>query len=255
MKVQPLFSLEGRVAVVTGGTGVLGSAMARGLAAAGASVGILGRRREAATQLADDIVRQGGQALALQADVLNRTQLAAANEKVMQQWGRLDILVNAAGGNMPGAVVPPDKTFFDLQIDDFEKVVALNLTGSVLPSQVFADAMARQRKGVIINIGSMASFKPITRVAAIQLPKLPSPTLLRGWPWRWRASMAKASALTPSRPAISSQSKTVRCLPTRTARTLRAARPPSTTHRLPAWGAPKNWWARWYGSAPMQPLS
>lgn len=171
MSVSKLFSLEGRVAVVTGGTGVLGGAMAKGLAEAGVAVGILGRRMEAARALADEIRAKGGRALPLQADVLNHGQLVEAHQQILKAFGTIDILVNAAGGNMPGAVVPPDKTFFDMKVDDFQRVVDLNLTGSVLPSQVFSAVMAQKKKGVIINIASMASFKPITRVGGYSAAK------------------------------------------------------------------------------------
>ncbi len=171
MSVSKLFSLEGRVAVVTGGTGVLGGAMAKGLAEAGVAVGILGRRMEAARALADEIRAKGGRALPLQADVLNHGQLVEAHQQMLKAFRTIDILVNAAGGNMPGAVVPPDKTFFDMKVDDFQRVVDLNLTGSVLPSQVFSAVMAQKKRGVIINIASMASFKPITRVGGYSAAK------------------------------------------------------------------------------------
>lgn len=171
MSVSKLFSLEGRVAVVTGATGVLGGTMAKGLAEAGVAVGILGRRMEAARALADEICAQGGRALPLQADVLNQGQLVEAHQQMLKAFGTIDILVNAAGGNMPGAVVPPDKTFFDMNVGDFQRVVDLNLTGSVLPSQVFSAVMAQKKKGVIINIASMASFKPITRVGGYSAAK------------------------------------------------------------------------------------
>jgi len=171
MSVSKLFALEERVAVVTGGTGVLGGAMAKGLAEAGVAVGILGRKMEAARALADEIRAKGGRALPLQADVLNHGQLVEAHQQMLKAFGTIDILVNAAGGNMPGAVVPPDKTFFDMKVDDFQRVVDLNLTGSVLPSQVFSEVMAQKKKGVIINIASMASFKPITRVGGYSAAK------------------------------------------------------------------------------------
>src|SRR5689334_1899713 len=132
-----LFSLAGQVAVVTGGTGVLGSVMARGLARAGAKVGVLGRRREQAEEVVQAIAADGGVALALPADVLDRAQLEAVRETVVEQWGRLDVLVNAAGGNMPAATLPPGQSFFDLPVEGLEPVIALNLQGTLLPSQVF----------------------------------------------------------------------------------------------------------------------
>lgn len=145
--------------------------MVKGLSAAGASVAILGRRKEAAEALAMEIRLSGGKALAVQADVLDRSQLENARNEVINAFGSIDILVNAAGGNMPGAVIAPDKNFFDLNLGDFQKVVDLNLMGTVLPTQVFTEDMAKRRKGVIINIASMASFRPITRVVGYSAAK------------------------------------------------------------------------------------
>jgi NAD(P)-dependent dehydrogenase (short-subunit alcohol dehydrogenase family) len=112
-----LFSLEGQIAVVTGGTGVLGGAMAHGLARAGAKVGVLGRRRERAEAAVRAIEKDGAAALALPADVLDRGEVEAAREAVMERWGRLDVLVNAAGGNMPSATLEPEQSFFDLPVE------------------------------------------------------------------------------------------------------------------------------------------
>lgn len=171
LSVEQLFSLKGRTAIITGGTGVLGESMVRGLSAAGASVAILGRRLEVGQALADDINSKGGTAIAIAADVLNKEQLVKAKEIVIKKFGAIDILVNAAGGNMAGAVIAPDKTFFDLDIDQFQKVVDLNLLGTVLPTQIFTEDMAKRKKGVIINIASMASFRPITRVVGYSAAK------------------------------------------------------------------------------------
>ncbi len=159
-----LFSLEGRVAVVTGGTGVLGGAIARGLAGAGARVGILGRRQQKAAQVADAIRAAGGAAMPLPADVLSKPQLQAACEAVLAEWGRVDILVNAAGGNSPDATVFGELTFFDLTQEAFERVVQLNLVGTLLPSQVFGKVMVERRQGAILNISSMTAQRPLTRV-------------------------------------------------------------------------------------------
>lgn len=162
--MNSLFSLTGKVAVVTGGTGVLGGAMARGLAAAGAAVGILGRRTEVAEQKANELIKAGYQAMALTADVLDKAALLAARETIMAQHGRIDILINAAGGNLSGATVFGDLTFFNMSQNAFENVLALNLTGTLLPSQVFGEVMAEQGRGSIINISSMTAQKPLTRV-------------------------------------------------------------------------------------------
>ncbi len=159
-----LFSLEGKTAIVTGGTGVLGGAIARGLAAAGARVGILGRRAELAAQVAHSMEQAGGAALPLAADVLDPAQLAAARERALAEWGSIDILVNAAGGNIPAATIVGERSFFDMTPDALDQVVRLNFHGSVLPAQVFGAAMAERGAGAIINISSMAAQKPLTRV-------------------------------------------------------------------------------------------
>lgn len=166
-----LFSLEGHVAIVTGGTGVLGGAMAQGLARAGAKVGVLGRRREQAAATVRSIRAAGGEALALVADVLNRQQLEAARDAVIDQWGRLDILVNAAGGNLPAATLTPGHSFFDLPVEGMEPVIALNLHGTLLPSQVFGETMARGGQGSIVNISSMAAQRALTRVVGYGIAK------------------------------------------------------------------------------------
>ena len=162
--VNDLFTVNGKVAVVTGGTGVLGSAMCKALANAGASVVILGRRKEVADALATEIIQAGGDEIGVSADVLNEQQLKEAKKTVINKYGKIDILVNGAGGNMPGAVITPDKTFLDLNIDEFKKVVDLNLTGTVLPSQIFGEAIIKAKQGVIINISSMTAIRPLTRV-------------------------------------------------------------------------------------------
>ncbi len=159
-----LFNLQGKTAVITGGTGVLGSAMAQGLAAAGAKVGILGRRGEKAAEIASNIHDLGGEALPLVADVLERGQLEEVRAKITDSWGQIDILVNAAGGNKTNATVYGDLTFFDLTKAAFEEVISLNLSGTLLPCQVFGTGMAEQGSGSIINISSMTAQKPLTRV-------------------------------------------------------------------------------------------
>src|SRR5436305_3244060 len=124
-----LFGLHGQVAVVTGGTGVLGSAMARGLAGAGARVAILGRRRERAEAVAGEIVAAGGEALATPADVLQKGELEAVREMLLHRWEHVDILVNAAGGNIPAATLSDERTFFDLSEGALRQLLHLNLPG------------------------------------------------------------------------------------------------------------------------------
>jgi NAD(P)-dependent dehydrogenase (short-subunit alcohol dehydrogenase family) len=159
-----LFSLEGQIAVVTGGTGVLGGAMGRGLARVGAKVGVLGRRRERAEAAVRAIEKDGGAALALPADVLDRGELGAAREAVLEQWRRLDMLVNAAGGNMPSATLEPGQSCFNLPVEGMESVIGLNLEGMLLPTLVFGETMARAGRGCIVNVSSMAAQRAMTRV-------------------------------------------------------------------------------------------
>lgn len=163
-ELEKLFSLQGKVAVVTGGTGVLGGAMARGLAAAGATVAILGRRAEVAEQVAQEIIAAGGQALPLPADVLDKDSLLAARQKLLAEHGRIDILINSAGGNRSDATIVGDLTFFRMTQAAYEQVLALNMTGTLLSTQVFGEPMAAQKSGSIINISSMTAQKPLTRV-------------------------------------------------------------------------------------------
>lgn len=164
MKPQELFSLDGMAAIITGGSGVLGGALARGLAMAGARVGVLGRSAERAGAVVGEITSAGGEAIPLIADVLESAQLQEARDAVLGAWGRIDILVNAAGGNVPAATVVGERTFFQVDREAFEGVIDLNLMGSILPSQVFGAVMSRQQRGAIINISSMAASKPLTRV-------------------------------------------------------------------------------------------
>jgi len=171
VNIQSLFSLEGKVAVVTGGTGVLGGAIARGLAAAGAKVGILGRRGEVANKVAAEIVAAGGTAMGLPADVLNKDDLHTARQTVLDKWGRVDVLVNGAGGNTPGATIVGDVTFFNMSQAALDQVMDLNFAGSVLPSQIFGEVMAEQKVGSIINISSMASQRALTRVLGYSAAK------------------------------------------------------------------------------------
>jgi NAD(P)-dependent dehydrogenase (short-subunit alcohol dehydrogenase family) len=158
------FRLDHRVAVVTGGTGVLGGAMARALAAAGARVAILGRREHVAARVAAEIREDGGEAMPLPADVRDPEALSDARERLVEAWGHAHVLVNAAGGNRPDALVHGDATLFDLAPEAFRDVVDLNLAGTLLPIQAFGRGMAELGRGSIVNISSMAARKPLTRV-------------------------------------------------------------------------------------------
>ena len=177
--LQDLFSLEGRVAVVTGATGVLGGAMARGLAQAGAKIGVLGRRGERAEEVAREISDLGGEAAAVPADVLDEEQLREVKDAVLGRWGRLDVLVNAAGGNVPGATLSGDETVFDLPREAFGEVFELNLVGTLLPIQVLGEAMTRGGGGCILNVSSMAAARAITRVAGYSAAKAAVDNLTR----------------------------------------------------------------------------
>jgi NAD(P)-dependent dehydrogenase (short-subunit alcohol dehydrogenase family) len=177
--LQDLFSLEGRVAVVTGATGVLGGAMARGLAGAGAKIGVLGRRRERAEEVAREISDLGGEAAAVPADVLDEEQLREVRDAVLGRWGRLDVLVNAAGGNVPGATLSGNETVFDLPREAFGEVFGLNLVGTLLPIRVLGEAMTRGDEGCILNVSSMAAARAITRVAGYSAAKAAVDNLTR----------------------------------------------------------------------------
>lgn len=179
VSMEQVFSLAGQVAVVTGGTGVLGSAIARGLAGAGARVGVLGRRAERAQAIADEIGGAGGDAIPLPADVLRRDQLEEARRQVEDRWGKIAILVNAAGGNRPAAVVGPDSSVFDLPIEAWQQVLDLNLTGTLIACQVFGAALAERGQGSIVNVSSMAAQRPLTRVVAYAAAKAAVDNLTR----------------------------------------------------------------------------
>lgn len=160
--------LAGRVAVVTGGGGVLCSVMAEALAKEGAKVAVLDRSEESARVVAK---RCGRGAIAVGASVLDREELEAAHKTIRQKLGRVDILVNGAGGNHPGATTGPDKSFFDLDMEAFNQVFQLNIIGTVLPCQVFCRDMVAKKKGVVVNIASMNAFRPLTRIAAYSAAK------------------------------------------------------------------------------------
>jgi len=171
-------SLERRVAVVTGGYGVLGGAIASGLARAGATVAILGRRAEAAEQKAAAIRREGGEASVLIADVLDEAQVRRAKDQIIQAGGRVDILVNAAGGNVARAR-SDTKPVFDVPLDAVDEVLRLNLHGTLVPSLVFGEAMGRQRSGCIVNISSMAAQRALSGVLGYSIAKAGIDSLTR----------------------------------------------------------------------------
>jgi len=166
-----LFDITGKVVVITGGTGILGKAIAKYLALEGAKVVILGRRAEAGNAIVADIKAAGGEAMFLTTDVMKQDVLEQNLADIVAAYGRVDSLLNAAGGNMPGATISPDGTFFDLKPEEFQRVLDLNLTGTVIPSQVFLKQMVKQGEGNIVNFSSMAAFRPMTRVAGYAAAK------------------------------------------------------------------------------------
>jgi NAD(P)-dependent dehydrogenase (short-subunit alcohol dehydrogenase family) len=164
------FALTGRVAVVTGGCGALGGAVACGLATQGAAVAILDRRQDAAELKAEEIRRKGGDALAIVADVLDERQVRAARDELLRARGRVDILVNAAGGNIERAR-SDDRAVFEVPAEAFDEVLRLNLHGTVIPSLAMGEAMGRQRAGCIVSISSMAAVRALTGVLGYSAAK------------------------------------------------------------------------------------
>jgi NAD(P)-dependent dehydrogenase (short-subunit alcohol dehydrogenase family) len=164
--------LAGKVIVVTGATGVLGYAFNKAIAEAGAMVVITGRNKVVADQRAAEINANGGEALALTADVLDKEELIAARKVILDKYGKIDGLVNAAGGNMPGDVVDPGNDIFDLDLDALRKVLDLNLFGTLLPTQVFGRAiMETVGCGSIVNISSVSAHQALTKVLGYSMAK------------------------------------------------------------------------------------
>ena len=177
------FDFSGKVAVVTGGAGVLCSAFCRALAAEGARVAILNRTLSKAEALAEEIRAQGGDAIAVGVNVTDAESVAAAHEAVLAAYGPCDILINGAGGNDPSASTdeeyfspetlenPDKKSFFDLKQEAFSKVFSLNIMGTLLPTQAFALDMVKQGSGCILNVSSMNAFTPLTKIPAYSAAK------------------------------------------------------------------------------------
>jgi NAD(P)-dependent dehydrogenase (short-subunit alcohol dehydrogenase family) len=164
--MDELFSLEGKVAVVTGGGGVLCGTLSRALAGAGVKVAVLDILPDAAEAVVADIEADGGVGLAVTCDVLDKPSIEAAAETVMDHFGQVDILINGAGGNKKQASTSEVQSFFDLPADAVEWVFNLNFIGTLLPSQVFGKMMAERGEGVILNVSSMNAFRPLTRIPA-----------------------------------------------------------------------------------------
>lgn len=162
--MNELFSVRDKVVVITGGTGVLGACIGEYLALEGAKVVLLGRRKEEGDKIVAEIVAKGGEAMFLVTDVMNPEAVQQNCDAILAKYGKVDALLNAAGGNMPGATIQPDGNIFDINVADFEKVLNLNLTGTVIPTQIFLKPMVEACKGAIVNFSSMAAFRPMTRV-------------------------------------------------------------------------------------------
>lgn len=165
------FDLTGRSALVTGGSGVLGGAIARGLSSQGARVAILARESGRSERVAGEILAGGGEAIVVAADVTSEDAVRQASTDLLGTWGRLDILVNAAGGNSPSGTIAPDGSFFDIDVEAFRSVIDLNLTSAVLTTRYFASTMAEGGGGSIINISSVAGGRPLTRIPGYNASK------------------------------------------------------------------------------------
>jgi NAD(P)-dependent dehydrogenase (short-subunit alcohol dehydrogenase family) len=165
------YDFTGHTVAITGGTGILGGEMACALACLGANVALLDKNVARAPALLERMGPHAGRAAVLEADVLDPASLAGAADAIVQRFGKVDALINGAGGNHPKATTNPEAKFFDLPADALRWVFDLNLTGTILPSQVFGRAMAASGAGTILNISSMNAFRPLTRIAAYSAAK------------------------------------------------------------------------------------
>ena len=174
MNIQEIgqwFDFTGKTAVITGGTGVLGSEMACALVGCGANVAILDRDPKLRDEMKTALDAGVGTYMVIQADVLKRDLLQDAIEKIVAAFGRIDILINAAGGNHPRATSSADTPFFDLPQEALSFVIDLNMMGTMLPSQIIGKVMADQGEGIILNLSSMTAFTPLTHVVGYAAAK------------------------------------------------------------------------------------
>lgn len=169
MKV--LFNVKEKVIVITGGGGVLCGAMAGALGGAGAKIAVLDLAEDAAAKVADEINAGGGRAIAVKCNVLDKESLERAEKMVASELGKINILINGAGGNKKEATTSPDMSFFDLPTEAIRFVFELNFIGTLLPSQVFGKEMAEAGAGIILNVSSMNAFRPLTKIAAYSAAK------------------------------------------------------------------------------------
>jgi len=169
--MNELFSIEGKVAIITGACGVLGGSIAQSFVKAGAKVVAIGTKQEKLDAKVKELSDMGGQVIGFVGNVLDIKSLEIIAKEVVAQWGRIDILLNIAGGNVPGATLAPEQSFFDMEITDWDKVTNLNMNGTVYPSYVFGKVMAGQTSGSIINVSSMAALQAMTRVPGYSAAK------------------------------------------------------------------------------------
>ena len=169
--MNEILNLKGKIALITGGGGVLGSNMSEVLAKQGVITGILGRNIDKVNTVVEKIISNGGEAFAMKGNVLDKENLEEIKNFILEKYGKLDILINAAGGNMPGATIAPDQAIYDLKTEDLQKVLDLNIIGTMLPSQVFSEIFAQQKQGIIINISSATAQRPLSRVVGYSASK------------------------------------------------------------------------------------
>ena len=165
------FSIRGKVAIITGAGGVLGKSIAKSFIQAGARVVALDIRQEQLDLTLKGLTAEEGEAIGMVGNVLDIESLEKVAQKVINQWGSIDILLNIAGGNTPGGTLAPDQDFFDMPVKEWEKVTNLNMNGTVYPSMIFGKVMSAQKRGCIINVSSMAAFSAITRVPGYSAAK------------------------------------------------------------------------------------
>ncbi len=166
-----IFSIKDKVAVITGAGGVLGGSIARHFATQGAKIVATDIRQEQLDARVKELQESGAEAIGIVGNVLDVASLEEVARQIVAKWGRIDILINVAGGNMPAATINPDKNVFDMPIDAWKKVTDLNLNGSVYPTLIFGKIMAKQGTGSVVNISSMAAYSAITRVLGYSVAK------------------------------------------------------------------------------------
>lgn len=171
MGILNSFSLKDKVIVVTGATGILGKSFVEALAEAGAKVAVLGRNEQKAKERVEMISSLGAEGMYVITDVLDEKALIEARDLILERWGKIDGLINAAGGNIPGATITPDQNLFESNVQDTIKAIELNLYGTIVPTHIFGKVIAESGKGSIINISSLAASRPLTRVLGYTVAK------------------------------------------------------------------------------------